>query len=560
MPAGAVPGPTEAERTSLAALGGIAKSLIESIDDKHVKLLPPAVAAWMKDTPSLPPDLIEALQISLHGGGDPLAQVYERLVAAPRRRPLGTFFTPASISTYMTLLVKSRVTRDLVTVVDPGAGVGAFTRGALEAWPDAHVHAVDVNVATLGLLAATPAIASGMPDRTSLHHADFLQWLLHYWPSKTGPGLIWGNPPYTRHQGLSAETKLRAQQAGGGLAPGGRAGLSTYFLAASLAHLAPQDSLCLLLPANWLEAEYARGVRAYLWRTVHRRVELHIFPHELDLFPVASVAAMVVWVGPQEKAPTPIYVHRPIGDLQSAFSSGTVRRVEREGEPPATFMFATAAATHPRVRGKSVPLASLAQIRRGVATGSNRFFLLTDDQIKHLPKTTYVAAATRLRDLESDCLDGAAHDALGAKGVRRWMLWLTADDANDPAVSQLLDRGKFERVHEAHLCMVRNPWYVLERMPVPDLLFGPMAKGKFRLINNAVGAIPTNTFYGIRLRHKAAGTDPARILADWIRGSAGQDALVRVARQHGSGTLKIEPRDLADLRIPSKIAKTLDPA
>jgi len=559
MAATAVPGPTEVERASLAALGGVAASLIGRPILAKAGGLPPAVVNWMRRAPHLSTELLDDLRKALNNGEDPLSQVYERLVAAPRRRPLGTFFTPGSIYEYMTDLVRSRLTADPVTIADPGAGVGAFTKTALVAWPKAQVHAIDVNVVTLGLLAATPAMLSRRSRRVTLHHIDFLEWLSNFWPSEPGPRLILGNPPYTRHQSLNARSKADAQRAAGDLAPGGRAGLSTYFLAASLASLGESDSLCLLLPANWLEAEYAARLRSYLWHTTDRPVELHIFPHTLNLFPVAVVTAMVIWVGPRQTKSSPLVVHHLNGNLSSAFTSRDRQTVARTGKPPSTFIFDKARANRRNRPGKTVPLASIARVRRGVATGANHFFLLTDNQAERLPSHTYVPAATRLRELEADCLDVSVHDAIGAAGLRRWMLWLKEEDASDPAVSLLLDHGKCQRVHESYLCADRNPWYALERIPVPDILFGPMTKGNFRVIENVIGAIPTNTFYGIRFLCRPTDTSTREELAAWLRGRAGQNALSAVARQHGSGTLKIEPRDLAELRVPAKIAQALDP-
>ncbi|XTZ14463.1 Eco57I restriction-modification methylase domain-containing protein [Micromonospora echinospora] len=557
-PEAQVPGPNATEQALLAALGGVSRSLMEPQVDSVKPLLPQGVARWAANAPLLPTDLLEQLRASLERRLDPLALLYERLVAAPRRRPLGTFFTPPDISTYMQNLVQQRIPTPPAAVVDPGAGVGAFTRAALEAWPNARVHAVDINVVTLGLLAATPIITANLPNRVSLHHADFLDWLLRAWPSVAGPRLVWGNPPYTRHQGLPPPTKALAKQASGKFAPGGRAGLSTYFLAASLAHLNPTDSLCLLLPSNWLEADYAESLRHYLWRAKERPVELHIFPHALNLFPVASVAAMVLWVGPAGSKVNRLQVMRLKGELGSGFSVGAVQELLREGNPPKNFLFATSTASPLGHRQRTVPLASIAHIRRGVATGCNEFFLRTDEQVAKLPGTTYVPAATRLRDISTDRLDEAAHDAIGARGLRRWLLWLSEEDANDPVVSQLLEQGKAEGVPGAHLCKVRKPWYAVERIAAPDLLFGPMSKGRFRVIVNAVKAVPTNTFYGIRIRRAPKAVEPVTMLASWISGPAGQHALANASRQHGSGTLKIEPRDLADLQIPIHIAQALD--
>ncbi|MFI7619486.1 hypothetical protein [Micromonospora echinofusca] len=247
------------------------------------------------------------------------------------------------------------------------------------------------------------------------------------------------------------------------------------------------------------------------------------------------------------------------GELGSGFSIAKVQEVAREGSPPNNFLFTTSGTSSPLGRRqRTVPLASIAHIRRGVATGCNQFFLLTDEQAAKLPDTTYVPAATRLRDISTDRLDEAAHDAIGARGLRRWLLWLSEEDADDHIVSQLLEQGEVNGVPDAHLCKVRKLWYAVERIAAPDLLFGPMSKGRFRLIVNDVKAVPTNTFYGIRIRRTLESVEPVAMLASWIRGPAGQDALANASRQHGSGTLKIEPRDLADLQIPIHIAQALD--
>ncbi|MBY8854570.1 N-6 DNA methylase, partial [Saccharothrix sp. MB29] len=69
------------------------------------------------------------------------------------RRRLGTFFTPPAIVKHM-MEICQKLTPKPDHVVDPGAGVGAFTLEALRIWTSASVAAVDLNVVTLGLLAA----------------------------------------------------------------------------------------------------------------------------------------------------------------------------------------------------------------------------------------------------------------------------------------------------------------------------------------------------------------------------------------------------------------------
>ena len=80
-----------------------------------------------------------------------------------------------------------------------------------------------------------------------------------------------------------------------------------------------------------------------------------------------------------------------------------------------------------------------------------------------------------------------------------------------------------------------------------------MGKGRMRAVTNEVGALPTNSLYGIYV-----GGDLlfARRLVAWLNGEDGQAALLERARAYGAGLFKLEPKDVGDLRIPGSLLKT----
>jgi len=565
LPAEAVPGTNELERAQLAALGGVARAMAREASVSNLsRSLPPAVRKWLSDGPEPPSDLTRRMLDVIDGPVDPLAATYERIVAGHRRRQLGTFFTAPSVLAYIRRVLDKSLPVTPATVVDPGAGVGAFTTAALEWWPAARVHAVDVNLVTLGLLAARPKKTQPYPGdssgaRLKIRHQDFLDWLTGTWPGQSRPRLILGNPPYTRHQQLSFAVKMRAQEACGDLAPGLRAGLSTYFLAAGLRSLGPQDSLCLLIPFNWLEADYGKSIRSHLWEAVNRRVELHLFSNQEGIFPGAQVGAMVVFVGPRTKKREPMEVHHVAGNLADGFSASDSHSLTRTGVTPHSFTAESWARSNKdrhHVRATEMPLGELVHIRRGVATGANRFFLRSSSEWQRVGISQTVRAISRLRDLSSSVLDAEAHESLSQAGLPCWLLSLTEDSASDPAVSSLLEEGIRDSIHERYLCRTRNPWYILEKIVPPDLLIGPMGKQGFRIVVNSVGAIPTNTLYGMRMRKRGDTEASARRLAEWMESPPGQEALRARARRHGDGLLKLEPGSLATVLIPRHVVES----
>ena len=90
---------------------------------------------------------------------------------------------------------------------------------------------------------------------------DFTLWIREAWLGLPEGRLILGNPPYTRLQLLPLDQRDRLWEAAGGLC-GRRASLSALITAMSLNALHPRDGLCLLLPAQWLESDYAQELRA----------------------------------------------------------------------------------------------------------------------------------------------------------------------------------------------------------------------------------------------------------------------------------------------------------
>ncbi|MFF7472452.1 hypothetical protein [Streptomyces sp. NPDC008092] len=266
---------------------------------------------------------------------------------------------------------------------------------------------------------------------------------------------------------------------------------------------------------------------------------------------------MVIFVGPISPDLQDMALYRVAENGQSGFSGVLQNQVRREGVPsPAAF---TEGALNPRARRArkretTVPLAQLVHIRRGVATGANSFFLRTVEEKNQLPNGTCVRAVSRIRDLPGDVLSFTEHEKLGEDGLRCWLLKLDSSAAQIPEVKKLLDQGESEGIHERHLCRVRSPWYALERITVPDLLIGPMGKSRFRIVVNDVGAIPTNTLYGLRLRNPSS---PGAVnhLAQWLSSEEGQAALRIVARQHGDGLLKLEPGPLSGVPVPAGIVE-----
>jgi len=316
-----VRGASTAEQAALARLGCLAWHVTETARWPHTS--DPDLQRWLADHLSPPGDVIDAFREVVEEGGErALATLYERVMAPENRRQLGTFFTPPEIVARMLDRCAENVVQP-ARVIDVGAGVGAFTVAAATRWPSSAVEAVDINHATLGLLhtlLASRGLARAGEGNVRTVRADFISWSARREPTAE-PALYLGNPPYTRQQLLPLQ--YRRQLAESVARCGSRAGLSTWILARCLALLGPADAVCLLLPSNWLDAQYAAPVRQDLWRLVGRAVEVTAVRQ--NAFADARVDAVVLYVGPEQDQDQPLTFARSY----SAKREGVDRRVGR---------------------------------------------------------------------------------------------------------------------------------------------------------------------------------------------------------------------------------------
>jgi hypothetical protein len=542
-----VEGASKEEAHLLGALGSIAAE----VAGDHVARWPESVRRWAEEAPACPAEIIDGVREALGTGAEPLAALYNVSISRVHRRRLGTVFTPTPVVDHMIDLVADLMHGAPDCVVDPGAGVGAFTVAAAKRWPDARIVAVDVNVVTLGLLAtriafeldAEPIDAQGL-QRIELVHHDYLDRLSDRFGAGKGRLLTLGNPPYTRIQELPAEYRARATALCGDIIDSGHANLAVLFQAATLEHMQDQDAACMVLPGSIGYTRASRGLRQWLWHS-HRPIAMHRTPATARPFTGNSVQATVVAVGPVAGERSPVRMARVRFDGDAA---AIVEEWEgdRGGAEPSNWFWTGGA----RSRSDTVPLSEFATVRRGVATGANAVFFLTDAEAARLPADVVSPGALNLKRFAQKELSRATHRAWGGEQMKRWLLTIPPELEITGELRAYLERFE-DDVRDRYLPSQREPWYALGELTRPDLLIGPLSNSTFRVVVNAARAVPSNNLFGITMRN---GTRP-RVLADWLRSEEGQEALLRASRRYHGGSHKLEPGDLKSVPVPAALGK-----
>jgi adenine-specific DNA-methyltransferase len=547
-----VPGASASERDLLGLLGGIATAIA---GDRVLTWQGP-LQDWALASPTPPDDILDATRTLLGLDDDPLAELYNACISASNRRRLGTVFTPPALVEHMLTLVEHELDDPPSVVIDPGAGVGAFTIAAARTWPEARIVAVDINPVTLGLLATRLAFEADLDeenadayDHVDLRLASYLDEIESLFSEDTtGPILVLGNPPYTRVQELPPDDRVKAARLAGDLIDSGHANLAMLFQAATLRCMRSTDVSCMVLPGSLSYTRASRALRTTLWNSP-RSVTVHRTPATAKAFIGRSVQAAVLLIGAERRRRPKIKLAR----IQLADSSIELLekwKLSRTTRQPHNWFLSNAEVQRDGRRKREVvtTIGDIATVRRGVATGANDMFFLTDATVNSLPSDVITAAIPTLRAFDGLELTPAIHMSFGDEDTRRWLLVIPPDAVLDGELAAYIERHKDE-VSVRYLPSQRKPWYSINELLRPQILLSPLSKTDFKVVLNSAQAVPSNNLFGISL---SDGGDPGP-LATWLRSGDGQQELRRLSHRYPGGSHKLEPGRVRAVRLPADL-------
>ena len=202
-------------------------------------------------------------------------------------------------------------------------------------------------------------------------------------------------------------------------------------------------------------------------------------------------------------------------------------------------------------------LDSVAQIRIGVVTGANDFFIRTPDAVGALANgVDSVPIVSRGRWLTKPRWTTFDHMTVAQEPSR---LALFA-----PSLRRLSKAARDELARAVHLgldkrshCRRRSPWYAITDTAVPDIFLPYMGSDAPRLIVNESGATCTNAIHRVVLHENANISVDVVAAASWT-------TLYRLSaelfgRSYGGGVLKLEPGGAAQLLVSTiEVANILD--
>lgn len=206
---------------------------------------------------------------------------YANVASAAHRKQFGQFFTPPKVAALMADWVTSCGAK---SILDPSFGTGILTSACMECKGSSRSYTV---------FEKDPLIISHIPDElrrgVNLHNSDFLT---HEFHSKFDG--ITMNPPYIRHREIEGYDKERGKISleAKCIIPKS-ANLYIYFAVKALTLLSQGGRAAILIPGEWMSANFAASFKEYLVRSGLLK-EIVLFSNCSNVFDDALTTASIL--------------------------------------------------------------------------------------------------------------------------------------------------------------------------------------------------------------------------------------------------------------------------
>lgn len=392
---------------------------------------------------------------------------------------------------------------------------------------------------------------------------DFFGW----WQGTDQPAfdVIVGNPPFIRYQSFPEPHRTRAMAIMGdqGLTPNRLTNIWVPFVVAATASLKPGGRLALVLPAEILQVTYAAQLRSYL--TDHfERIDV-IACNELFFQNAEQEVVLLLADGALAAASedntcrVALTAAEKVADITGIEPELLLERAEpkiirHDSEKWLKYFLDNRQISFMRAIREAAVTTSMsthASIDVGVVTGKNEFFVLSADQVEALGVQGYTTPlVSRSAQLKGSQLGKADWSTLAAGGDRVHLLNISKSQVSklSAELRRYIEEGERKEFHKGYKCSIRDPWYLVPSVWIPDGFAFRQIYDFPRMVLNTSGATSTDTIH----RMRSHGAEPERVIANTYTWLTAASAEIE-GRSYGGGVLELEPTEAERLLMPVQL-------
>lgn len=494
-------------------------------------------------------------------------------VAIEEQRKLGKFETPKRIAEF---IVKWTIRKSDDLILEPCIGSGVLLFEAIQQLEEFQVskrafeNIYGVDIDSTAVENAKAKLGLGHNESSNFICMDFLKTA----PCEDIPlvDAVICNPPYTRHQDLEQDYKSEIAERieeNTGIKLSRQSSVYVYFLMHAEQFLKENGRMAFVLPSNFLDVNYGVALKKFLVQNFEN-LTIVLFPKGRLQFPkvltttcivllekqkdregIASFLKLNLLASPQELLDA---VHNPssFSMKKTWINVNKIRQASLDPVEKWNYHF------NPLTQSAEglVPLRDIARAKRGIATGANNFFTLSQDEVQKLEIERRFLQPILVRARNAPFLDFTLKDfqELRENDKRVWLL--SSDQSKDELRGtnflRYIELGEMKRLHHRHLTSSRRIWYSSEKRVPSPIIFTYMSRSRPRFILNKARILVLNTFHYVHPEEEAIENNvKLKALLAYLNSNKALSLLSNIGRIYGGGLLKVEPRELEKLPVTS---------
>lgn len=467
--------------------------------------------------------------------------VYCETQSRAHRKAAGQFFTPRWIASGMARWV---VACQPEYILDPAVGFGVLLDECRLQGYQGKLLGYDIDATIVG------EWRNGMCDylKAEIRHQDFLATQ----SEPIASAIV--NPPYNRFQNRELSGSLRSEISHVvGLPASGYTNQYALFMYLVVSRLRPGGRAAFIVPSEFLATGYGEQVKNFICRN-RRLSRIVLFDPAERIFPEAATTACVM-----------LFEGYPCEALQVWNLSGSLEaekfylicKEDRDLIPNASISYNQ---LNPKSNWQGLgwnnqkndgmaPLTEFGDVKRGIATGANEFFLLSPSKAKNwsLVSPNLMDCIASAVSAPSIIFDDAQFKKLYEEDKPCYLF--NALGAETDSAQNYVNYGEKMGLDQRYLTRMRKPWHRLESRQPAALLLAVFGRDGFRVCINRTKAVNLTAFHGFYPH--ADMTQYVPLIWLYLQGSMARLRYASHQRSYGDGLKKLEPGDWSKLYIPN---------
>lgn len=460
----------------------------------------------------------------------------------------GAYYTPLQLANAMVGLFASQ---NIATVLEPSCGDGVFLDSLK-------------NLKLLDKIKRVTAveIAPDEAEKVRSQYSDFGQvevctedFFNYYYRvlDKESFDLILGNPPYIRYQYLKESQREMQSEilTSHGMKANKLINAWVAFIVACVQLLSETGKIAFVIPAEILQVAYAEDLRLYL---ANNLAKITLITFEQLVFPDIE-QEVVVFIGEKGKEEKGIRIIE-MNNLDS-FSQ---LRLEQNGfqqlrhvKEKWTKYFVTpdemSLIQGLRNDNRFVKFSEYGLINVGITTGNNGYFSVSEETTEQygLADVTLplIGRSSHAHGIYFTQEDWEKNKSMGKRARLINFPEIPYEEYPDGHKKYIL-LGEKNGEYEGYKCSIRDRWYIVPSVWVPDAFFLRRNNLYPKFVLNRCGAVSTDTMHRMKFHE---GIMPENILLAYYNSIS--FAFTEICgRSYGGGVLEVLPGEMGNILLP----------